>query len=159
MTQPTNAQRLVRVLFQIRHLKTGKASRAMSELGISASHIRVLYTLAHTDKAIPMKELASALDLTPPSITSLIRRLDEAGLITRTADTSDSRVALIALTDEGQALLRAFYEQQVSHMDALLSTLSDDEQAQVLRLLERAAAALTDASESAGEHCPARRSS
>jgi DNA-binding MarR family transcriptional regulator len=54
-------------------------------------------------------ELAERLQLAQSTVTELVARAAEAGLVSRTASPDDGRVANIALTDEGNArLTRAF---------------------------------------------------
>lgn len=48
--------------------------------------------------------LADELALEPASLSPLIKRLEADGLVTRRRSTSDERVLLIDLTDEGRAL-------------------------------------------------------
>lgn len=136
-----NAHRLLRLFEQMREAKPSSALKRMQELGLSFSHIRAMHVLI-PDRTLAMKELADALDLTPPSVTALTRRLVQTGLVRREADTSDSRVSLLSLTEDGRALMHDMYQHQVWSMERLLAGLSDDEQEQFLGLMERAVRAL-----------------
>jgi DNA-binding MarR family transcriptional regulator len=49
--------------------------------------------------------LAVAEGVSQPSMTQLVQRLEQRGLVTRASDPSDGRVALVSLTDEGRAVL------------------------------------------------------
>lgn len=51
-----------------------------------------------------VSELGRHLHLESNTLTPLIKRLEAAGLVTRTRDTHDERVVRIALTDAGQKL-------------------------------------------------------
>lgn len=54
-------------------------------------------------------ELAQRLQLAQSTVTELVRRAEEAGLLERAASTVDGRVAHLRLTDEGERrLARAF---------------------------------------------------
>ena len=54
-------------------------------------------------------ELAERLHLAQSTVTELVARAEEAGLVTREASAADGRVAHLALTPEGEArLTRAF---------------------------------------------------
>jgi DNA-binding MarR family transcriptional regulator len=50
-------------------------------------------------------ELSELLQLAQSSVTELVRRAEEANLITREQSTSDARVAHLRLTDEGERRL------------------------------------------------------
>jgi DNA-binding MarR family transcriptional regulator len=52
-------------------------------------------------------ELADAERVRPPTITAAVDRLEARGLVARTRDATDRRVARVALTAEGRTLLRA----------------------------------------------------
>jgi DNA-binding MarR family transcriptional regulator len=136
-----NAQRLLHLFESMREMKPGAAMQRLSELNLSFSHIRALRALAQ-NQTLAMKDLAEELQLTPPSITALTRRLVQTGLVRRDADEVDSRVTLLSLTDEGRLLLRQLYEGQLQHMELLLHGLTPEEQEQFLHLMDRAVRAL-----------------
>src|SRR5215831_18340176 len=51
--------------------------------------------------------LAAAEGVSQPSMTQLIQRLAQRGLVARSSDPADGRVALVSLTDEGRAAVAA----------------------------------------------------
>ncbi|HXT05849.1 MAG TPA: homoprotocatechuate degradation operon regulator HpaR [Roseiarcus sp.] len=57
-------------------------------------------------KEIDATRLAGATFLLAPSLTRILRDLEGRGLVSRRPDPRDARVALIALTGQGAALLR-----------------------------------------------------
>jgi|GEM_PF-1419249 len=134
---PTNAQRLLRLLERLRPQMQGPLFRRLSELQLSHSHMRVLHVV-YEEQAISMKELADRLQITPPSITALSRRLVQSGLVERRPHADDSRVALLALTAEGRALRDQLHAAHVQRVGQLLANLSPEEQTLFLDLLDRA---------------------
>jgi DNA-binding MarR family transcriptional regulator len=52
-----------------------------------------------------VRELANALRLSPSSVTQLVRRAQQAGLVVRKVSLSDGRVNYLELTDEGERRL------------------------------------------------------
>src|SRR5687768_15499237 len=111
-----NAHRLLRLFELMRNRGPGPAFARLSELNLSVSHVRALHMLA-PDRTLAMKDLAEQLHLTPPSVTALTRRLVQTGLVHRQAHAEDSRVALLSLTEEGQALLQQLYQDQLHGME------------------------------------------
>ena len=73
---------------------------------------KILYVLWQRDH-IPIIELSELAGLANTTLTSMLDRMEKAGLIRRLPDPHDRRKSLIALTDGAQALY-ARYE-QVSH--------------------------------------------
>lgn len=140
---PTNAHRLLRIFEQMRSHKPGASLRRLADLGLSYSHMRALHMLT-PDRTLAMKDLAEALQLTPPSVTALTRRLVQSGMVQRQTHEEDSRISLLSLTEEGRALLEGLYHEQLRGMERLLHGLSDEDQRQLIDLLERAVQALRE---------------
>jgi DNA-binding MarR family transcriptional regulator len=136
-TLRSHALRMLHLFERMRHRPPSPAMRRLAELNLSHSHLRLVQLLA-PDRTLAMKELADELQLTPPSITALTRRLAQTGLVARQPHAEDSRVALLSLTDAGRRLHQQLYEEQLGHMQYLLASLSDEEQLLFLDLLDRA---------------------
>jgi DNA-binding MarR family transcriptional regulator len=71
--------------------------------------------------------MAVAEGVSQPSMTQLMQRLEQRGLVARTSDPSDGRVALVSLTDEGRAVLTARRERIARRIAVLLADLPEDE--------------------------------
>ena len=67
--------------------------------------VRVLRKLAKHPH--PLGQLGTELALAPPSVTRLVDRLEERGLIARRRDLEDRRKVVATLTDEGRRLVSA----------------------------------------------------
>ncbi|MEI7771642.1 MAG: MarR family transcriptional regulator [Chloroflexales bacterium] len=132
-----NAHRLLHLLERMRHQRAGPALAKLSTLGLSHSHMRVLRALA-PGRELAMKDLADQLQLTPPSVTALTRRMVTTGLLGRRPHADDSRVVLLSLTDAGRDLHQQLYYEQLQAMGQLLAGLSEEEQRLFLDLLDRA---------------------
>jgi DNA-binding MarR family transcriptional regulator len=85
-------------------LVTGAVRRGRRDLSLTS-----LSTLSTLDRGGPRRitELAAVEGVTQPSMTTLVSGLERAGLAERRGDPADRRVALVALTSAGSALLRA----------------------------------------------------
>ena len=136
-----NAHRMVQLLDAMRHGPSGRAFQRLNELNLSFSHVRALHVLAPY-RTLAMKDLAEQLDMTPPSVTALTRRLVQVGLLQRQAHSDDRRVALLSLTNAGRQLLQELEAERLDKMQELLHGLTADEQEQFLQLLEQAVAAM-----------------
>jgi DNA-binding MarR family transcriptional regulator len=56
------------------------------------------------DSPLSLKDLSGLLQLDAATLSPLVKRLEAAGLVTRTRDSADERVLKIELTDAGAAL-------------------------------------------------------
>ena len=149
----TNARRMIQLFEQMRDTRPGGAFEQLKQLNLSFSHLRAMRLLA-PDRVLSMKDLAEELQLTPPSVTALVRRLAQTGMVRRTVHEEDSRIALLSLTEAGRALHERLAQEHVERMAHLLQGLSEQEQAQFLDLLERAVQAMranATASDALGE--------
>jgi DNA-binding MarR family transcriptional regulator len=73
-------------------------------------------------------ELAARLRLAQTSVTHLVRRAEDAGLITREQSESDGRVAILRLTSEGERrLARSFHalESERRRLREMLGRITD----------------------------------
>ena len=71
--------------------------------------------------------LAVAEGVSQPSMTQLIQRLEQRGLVERTSDPSDGRVALVSLTAEGRAALAARRQRNAKRIADLLADLPEND--------------------------------
>src|SRR5919201_1633324 len=74
--------------------------RYQGEAGASPSQLSALATLERHQQ-MTLGERAAAERVQPPTMTRIVAALDDAGLVTRTVDTADRRVARVALSPAG----------------------------------------------------------
>ena len=73
--------------------------------GVTEQQWRVLRILSEMERAIDASNLASRAFILPPSLTRILRLLDERGLIELTRDRVDGRRILIAIRPAGLKLI------------------------------------------------------
>lgn len=99
--------------------------------GISDPLYNILRILRGEGKPLPCLEVAGRMVTRLPDITRLVDRLETKNLVRRLRTEEDRRVVLIAITEEGRALLAGLDEPVRALTRALLGHLSPEE----LRLL------------------------
>lgn len=95
-----------------------------------------------------LTDLAVAEGVSQPSMTALVARLADAGLVERAPDPADGRVVLSTLTPAGAELLDRRREVRADRLAGPLQDLSDDDVATItaaLPALARLAGVLTHA--------------
>ena len=87
-------------------LRLGRRLRQMQDptVEMTASQSSVLGVLLREGEHT-MGELAVAEKVQPPTVTRLVKGLEERGLVVRTTVPSDGRQSRVALTEAGRALL------------------------------------------------------
>src|SRR5215468_2950668 len=85
--------------------------------------------LASLDRGGPQRitTMAAAEGVSQPSMTQLVQRLEQRGLVSRGSDPSDGRVALVSLTEEGRAVLAARRQRNARRIADLLADLPEDD--------------------------------
>ena len=110
MSKPTKARQpdVFRAINALRRMVRGLRSAAESverELRISAAQLFVMSELAQMpDQSV--KDLAALTMTTHSTVSQVVSQLISKGLVTRTADASDARRALLRLTRQGNNLLK-----------------------------------------------------
>jgi DNA-binding MarR family transcriptional regulator len=103
------------------------ARHLSDRVGMTASTAYLLNRLNREGPA-RLTTLATKEGVSQPSMTQLIQRLERQGLVERRADPADGRVALVAITDAGQALLDERMRTRRDRLTALVATLSSEEE-------------------------------
>ena len=97
------------------------------ELGgeLSRTEVGLLRTLSSGPRRIT--ELAELEGLAQPTITILIKQLEEQGLVTRTRRSGDGRVVLVDLTESGSVALEEFRGRLRAVVGGYLAEISDEQ--------------------------------
>lgn len=82
-------------------------------------------------------ELACIIGVSRASLGVSLRRMEKAGLITRTPDEKDSRYNMVYLTDEGRAMAHKSDEALTTLTAAKLRGFSEEEIEQMLSYFDR----------------------
>ncbi len=124
------------------------ARRLRQEAGadLSPSMTAALATIERHGPLTP-SELAERERVQRPTVTRVLARLEEAGLVVRAADPQDRRCSLVSISDDGRALLEAMRERK----DAFLARRIDALEPADREALDRAAAILERMLKEGGE--------
>lgn len=101
-----------------------------TRLALPWAQTRLLSTIEDCGEA-RISDLAALDHCSQPTMTTQVRRLEDAGLVTRTADPADARAVLIRITPAGVAMLVDARAKRAAVIDPLLAHL-DTEQRQTL---------------------------
>lgn len=115
-----------------RHLR-----RELHALGVSSSQVSLLAAI-NASPGIGVAELAGREGTSAPSVSNHIDKLEAAGMVTRTRAATDRRRVGLAVTVEGQRVLRAVRSRRTAWLASRLRDLPADQ----LRAVEGAIDAL-----------------
>ena len=91
---------------------------------IPFAQARLLSTIEDQGEA-RISDLAALDNCSQPTMTTQVRRLEDAGLVTRTADPGDARAVLIRITDDGVAALHQARIDRAAVIDPYLERLDE----------------------------------
>lgn len=109
-----------------------KALRA--EFGLTTTQQAVLFLLLGKD-AQPITSLAAQLKMGKSSLTGLVDRMAEKGLVRRGQGDGDGRVVLVYIADAGRELAQKSLNHTTEANRALLTPFNEQEQAIIARFL------------------------
>jgi len=129
--QPITREIAVNIMDVARMLRTYADQRAR-HFGISRAQWVVLIRLDRSE-GLKQSELAEILDLQPISLTRLLDRLSENGLIERRPDPNDRRANRLYLTPAARPLLEQLSKLGNDMMDHVLAGLDGKAHERLLR--------------------------
>jgi DNA-binding MarR family transcriptional regulator len=98
---------------------------------LTRSEGSVLSTLSEAPQRITT--LAELEGLAQPTVTIIVKRLEECGWVARVRDSLDGRVVLVSITQEGRDALESFREQYRTLLREQMATMDDAEIAELVR--------------------------
>jgi DNA-binding MarR family transcriptional regulator len=84
---------------------------------------------------LSLSDVASRENLSAPTVTKIVSRLEGQGLIERLADPTDRRVSMVAVSTSGAALLELVRGSRTAYLHRKLSELSDENLTRLLAAL------------------------
>ena len=109
---------------------------ALSEHGVRVGQHFVLEQLWREDGLTP-GELAKRIGVETPTVTRAVQRMEAADLAQREPDLEDARLVRVRLTERGRELEGVVPEIMKRVWDEALEGFSEEEKAQLRRMMER----------------------
>lgn len=130
--EPAEVYELLHSLF---HAVRREAAGRLDVSGTTPGQLRLLRALQRAGGPRRLGELATTLDVAPRSVTAKVDQAEAAGQVRRVPDPHDRRATLVELTPTGLEVLARVSAERSVGLGERLSRLSDDERAELLRLL------------------------
>lgn len=94
--------------------------------GITMSQLSALAVIGHNGE-MTLGEVAEAERVQPPTMTRIVGRLEELGLLERRESPGDRRVSLVRATEKGHVLLAESRARRTAFLAKHLEQFADDE--------------------------------
>jgi DNA-binding MarR family transcriptional regulator len=95
-------------------------------------------SLRHLDHPMTMRQLADAIGTEPSNLTTVVDRLESAGLVRRRLKPGDRRIRELCVTAKGNRTRNRLFTEVYGTL-AMFDRLTGPQQAQLLRLLDKLA--------------------
>ncbi|HEY2949350.1 MAG TPA: MarR family transcriptional regulator [Micromonosporaceae bacterium] len=102
---------------------------------LTATQLSALTSLELAGALTP-RELADAERVRPPTMTKIVAKLEERGLVQRTPHPTDGRQVILAATEQGRALQAQFERQRNEWLARRLAELTPEERDTLRRAAE-----------------------
>lgn len=102
--------------------RLNRLASQLIRLPLPWAQARLLSTIEDRGEA-RISDLAALDNCSQPTMTTQVRRLEDAGLVTRTVDPDDARAVLIRITDAGVRMLAQVRADRAAVIDPVLAEL------------------------------------
>ena len=135
-------------VMRVQQIVLARVDAALRDLGLTYARYEVLVLLHFSRRgSLPMGKMGERLMIHPTSVTNLVDRLEDAGLVRRAAHPTDRRTTLAAITPAGRRLVERATE-RVTDVQLGLQGLDERE-------LDELSALLRKVRLDAGDYAPA----
>lgn len=129
------AMHAVTSLMRVQQLVIGRLDAILKPHGLTFARYEALVLLVFSSRgSLPLGKMGERLQVHPTSVTSIVRRLETAGLIERRAHPDDGRAVLAEITAAGRELVEVATVDLLA-ADFALGALSTDQLEQLSALL------------------------
>jgi DNA-binding MarR family transcriptional regulator len=104
--------------------------------GLTPSQARVIFTLGGTE-GMTCKEIGDITLITKGTLTGVVDRLEEKGLVERWSVEEDGRKTIVALTRRGQRVYEREYPRHVAFLQSKFGRMGAGDRKQATRLLQK----------------------
>ena len=131
----------------------GRMQAQLAEVGIYRGQPPIMGLLYQHD-GMSQKEMASALNLSPATMTVTLKRMEKAGLVRREMDEHDQRILRVHLSEQGRQMWLKSADQIRCVTEELLEGFTPEEERQMREYLFRIARNMERAVEKHGMSDP-----
>ncbi len=110
------------------------SNRHIRHLGLTECQFDIVATLGNTP-GMNFRELGEHTLITKGTLTGVVDRLVDRGLVRRDADKSDGRSQIVSLTEAGNQVFAEAFPAHLAHLRSVMQELGDDRMKQMREML------------------------
>ena len=123
------------MMSRLKDLRLGEMPMKDSDLSISQLNI---LALVHQAQGSRLQDIADGLNLSAPTVSVAVKRLETDGWLDRRSDPQDGRASCVYLTPKAKKVIDQAHKTQQMAIQAFLSGLTEKEQKQFINLFKKA---------------------
>lgn len=115
---------------QVYLMNQAKLNAIFADFGLTASQtytLIYLFKANESNKKVCQKDIEEEMDISNPTVTGILNRLEHKGLIQREANPQDARVKHIVVCEQAWELDKVLRKKFRENEEELISILSDEE--------------------------------
>jgi DNA-binding MarR family transcriptional regulator len=97
----------------------------------------ILHGMEKDERGVTVSELSAMLEVASPTVTPLVRSLEERGMVLRYNDKEDRRAVRVKLTEQGIAHIKELAKKRSAQIQGLVEFLGEEKSQQLIELLEQ----------------------
>lgn len=111
-------------------------NKVIQASGLNPTEFAVLELLYHKGDQ-PMQQIGGKILLASGSITYVVDKLEQKGMLKRIACPKDRRVTYAQITEDGKKFIQDIFPEHAEQIDKLMSTLTEIEKLEAIDLLKK----------------------
>lgn len=123
------------LFYQLSHLARHTLQSSLAVHNLTLPQFTAMKAVASRGNCITVTALAEATHQVMPTITNILNRLEERGLVVRRRSPSDRRTQLVSLTPAAEAILAGFTDRTRSQLTEALASLNPGERDTLLHTI------------------------
>jgi len=129
-------QETIELLRKVIHQNREYARIKLDSLGLYRGQPKMIYILSKDD-GLTKKELAQRIDVTAPTITKMVERLEKNGFVFTKKDEKDKRITRVYISDKGREIKEELVEFFNESKEVYFKDMKDEEVEMLHSLLTR----------------------
>ncbi|PLR76049.1 MarR family transcriptional regulator [Bacillus sp. V3-13] len=113
-----------------------QVNKSIQANGLNPTEFAVLELLYHKGQQ-PLQQIGGKILLASGSITYVVDKLEQKGLLNRAACPNDRRVTYAIITEKGKEFIEAIFPEHEARIHELMDVLSEEEKATAIELLKK----------------------
>jgi DNA-binding MarR family transcriptional regulator len=130
------AEEIDRVMLELSWAARRHLSQELDQFGLTVPQYIALKSVSSYENGCTMRALAAATLQVSPTMTGIVDRLSDRGLVERRLDLNDRRAWRVLVTPAGAVLLKEIERQRMVQLTRVINALEQQERTDLLHLMK-----------------------